>query len=74
MISNLFYRQYVNGIFALFSFPDYAEKFKEYLSSQHLNIHFLERKKKMLVYIFYMLTVFVKAGDSQLTLSEKDLS
>ena len=30
----VFYRRYVDDIFALFSSPDHADKFKEYLSSK----------------------------------------
>ena len=36
----VFYRHYVDDIFALFSSPDHADKFKEYLSSKHPNINF----------------------------------
>ena len=48
----VFYRRYVDDIFALFSSPDHADKFKEYLSSKHPNINFLLRKRKMVVYLF----------------------
>ena len=36
----VFYRRYVDGICALFSSLDHANKFKEYLSSEHTNINF----------------------------------
>ena len=42
----VFYRRYVDDIFALFSSPDHADKFKEYLSSKHLNINFSIEKEK----------------------------
>ena len=42
----VFYRRYVDDIFALFSFPDHADKFKEYLSSKHPNINFSIEKEK----------------------------
>ena len=35
-----FYRCYIDDIFVLFSFPDHADKFREYLSSKHTNITF----------------------------------
>ena len=35
----VFYRRYVNDIFALFSSPVHADKFKEHLSSKHRNIN-----------------------------------
>ena len=40
------YRQYVDGIFVLFSSPDHADKFEEYLSSKHPNINFSIEKEK----------------------------
>ena len=39
-------RRYVDDIFALFSSPDHADKFKEYLSSKHPNINFSIEKEK----------------------------
>ena len=42
----MFYRQYVDDIFALFFSLDHADKFKEYLSSKHSNIHFSVEKEK----------------------------
>ena len=42
----VFYRRYVDDIFALFSSPDHADKFKEYLSSKHSNINFSVEKEK----------------------------
>ena len=34
----VFYRRYTDDIFVLFSSPNYADKFREYLSSKHPNI------------------------------------
>ena len=34
----VFYRCYIDDIFVLFSSPDHADKFREYLSSKHPNI------------------------------------
>ena len=34
----VFYRRYIDDIFVLFSSPDHADKFREYLSSKHPNI------------------------------------
>ena len=42
----VFYRRYVDDIFALFASPDHADKFKEYLSSKHPNINFSIEKEK----------------------------
>ena len=42
----VFYRRYVDDIFALFSSPDHADKFKECLSSKHPNINFSIEKEK----------------------------
>ena len=41
----VFYRRYVDDTFVLFSSPDHADEFKEYLSSKHPNIIFLHREK-----------------------------
>ena len=41
----VFYKQYVDDIFVLFSSLDQAEKFKKYFSSKHLNINFLLEKE-----------------------------
>ena len=42
----MFYRRYVDDIFAVFSSPDHADQFKEYLSSKHSNINFSIEKEK----------------------------
>ena len=42
----VFYRRYVDDIVALFSSPDHADTFKEYLSSKHPNINFSLEKEK----------------------------
>ena len=36
----VFYRSYVDDIFALFFFPDHANKYQENLSSKHPNLNF----------------------------------
>ena len=43
---DVFYRRYVDNIFALFSSPDHKDKFKQYLSSKHANINFYIEKEK----------------------------
>ena len=42
----VFYRHYINDIFVLFSFPDHADKFREYLPSKHPNINFSIEKEE----------------------------
>ena len=42
----VFYRRYVDDIFVLFSSPDHADKFREYLSSKHPNIKFSIEKEE----------------------------
>ena len=42
----IFYRHYINDIFALFSSNDNADKFKEYLLSKHPKIKFSIEKEK----------------------------
>ena len=42
----VFYRRYIDGIFVLFSSPDHADKFREYLSSKHPNIKFSIEKEE----------------------------
>ena len=59
-------------IFALFSFPDYAEKCMEYLSSKHLNIRFsLEKEKGGFFFSFLVSTFFETMGKLQLLFIEK---
>ena len=54
-------RSYVDDTFLQFSSPDHSDKLKEHLSSKHLNIDFREReKRKMVVYLFQMLTFATK--------------
>ena len=54
----VFYRRYVDGIFALFSSPDYADKVKEYLSSKHSNINFSIEKEKNDCLLFLDVNIF----------------
>ena len=67
----LFYRRYVNYIFAPFSSPDYAYKFKEYLSPKHLNIYFSIEKENDNCLLFLNIKIFVKTENLQLMFSEK---
>ena len=41
----VYYRRYVDDIFALFRLPDHLEKFPSYLNSKHKNIKFTYEKK-----------------------------
>ena len=41
----VYYRRYVNDIFALFRSPDHLEKFTDYLNSKHKNIKFTYEKE-----------------------------
>ena len=54
----VFYRCYVDDIFALFSSPDHADKFKEDLSSKHPNINFSMEKEKDGCLPFLDVTIF----------------
>ena len=42
----VFYRRYIDDIFVLFSSPDHADKFREYLSSKHPSIKFSVEKEE----------------------------
>ena len=42
----VFYRRYIDDIFVLFSSPDHADKFREYLSSKHPNLKFSIQKEE----------------------------
>ena len=42
----VYYRRYVDDIFALFRSPDYLQKFKNYLNSRHRNISFTCEKEQ----------------------------
>ena len=42
----VFYRRYIDDIFVLFSSPDHADKFREYLLSKHPNIKFSIQKEE----------------------------
>ena len=42
----VFYRRYIDDIFVLFSSPDHADKFREYLSPKHANIKFSIEKEE----------------------------
>ena len=70
----MFFKQYVDHIFALFSSPVNAKEFKEYLPSKYPNIHFSEEKKKVIVYLIQILKFLVKTGDLYQFLSKKTFS
>ena len=42
----VFCRRYIDDIFVLFSTPDHADKFREYLPSKHPNINFFIEKEE----------------------------
>ena len=67
----VFYRRYVDDIFALFCFPDHAYKFKEYLSFKYRNIHLSidKEKNEWLFKIFFFF--FVKTRNLLLVSIEK---
>ena len=54
----VFYRRYVDDIFALFCSPYHADKFKEYFSSKHGNINFSMEKEKNVSLSFLDITIF----------------
>ena len=47
------YRRYIDDIFVLFSTPDHADKFREYLPSKHPNINFFYRERGRLSFTFF---------------------
>ena len=57
---SVFYRRYVDDIFALLSSPDHADKFKEYLSSKHPNINVSIEKEKDSCLPFLDVNIFRK--------------
>ena len=65
----VFYRCYIDDIFVLFSSPDHADKFREYLSSKHPNIKFSIEKEEDGRLPF--LTFFMKMINLQLMSIEK---
>ena len=67
----MFYRHYADDIFALFTAPDHADKFKEYLSSKHPNINFSIVKEKDGCLPFLDVNIFVKTRHFQLTSVKK---
>ena len=64
MISNLYsiYRPYVHDIFALYQSSNHVGKFKEYLSSKHLNINFSIEKEKDGCLTFLDVNIFCENG------------
>ena len=63
----MFYRCYLDNIFALFSSPNHADKFKEYLPSKHSNINFSIEKEKHGCLPFLDVNIFLKTRNLQLT-------
>ena len=59
---SVFYRQYVDDIFVLFSPLNQAEKFKKYLSSKHPNINFSLEKESYGRLSFSDINIFRKKG------------
>ena len=53
-----FYRRYINEIFALFSSSNYADRFREYLSSKHPNIKFSVEKEEDDCFPFLDINIF----------------
>ena len=54
----VFYRRYIDDIFVLFSSPDHADKFREYLSSNYPNINFPIEKKEHCCLPFLDINIF----------------
>ena len=54
----MFYRRYADDIFALFSSPDHADKFQEYLSSKHPNINVSVEKNEDGCLLFLDVNIF----------------
>ena len=54
----VFFRRYIDDIFVLFSSPDHADKFREYLSSKHSNIKFSIEKEEDCCLPFLHVTIF----------------
>ena len=58
----VFYRPYIDDIFVLFSSPDHADKFREYLSSKHPNIKFSIEKEEDGFLPFLDINIFGENG------------
>ena len=67
----VFYKRYVDEIFALFSSPYHADKFKEYLSSKHSNINFSIEKEKDSCLPFLDVNIFRENEKFAITSIEK---
>ena len=65
------YRRYVHDILALFSFPDHADKFREYLSSKHPDINVSIEKKEGGCFPFLDVNIFCENSHLELTSLEK---
>ena len=59
----VFYRRYVDDIFVLFAFLDYAETFKKYLSSKQPNINFSVEKENVIFFLSVLsINIFREKG------------
>ena len=67
----MFHRRCVDDIFALFSSPNYADKFKEYMSSKHPIINFSIEKEEDGCLHFLELIFLVKTKNLKLMSTEK---
>ena len=67
----IFYRCYVDDIFALFSSPDHADKCNEYLSSKHPNTNVSLEKEKDGCLPFLDANIFMKTRSFRLKSIEK---
>ena len=68
----VFYRRYVDGIFALFSSSDHGDKFTEYLSSKTLNINFYIEKDKDYCLPFLDVNNFLENKKSEINFYRKN--
>ena len=67
----MFYRHYIDDIVTLFSSPNHADEFKEYMSSKHRIINFSIEKEEDDCLSFLELIFFVKKKNLQLMSIEK---
>ena len=56
----MFYRGYIDAILVLFSSPDHADKFREYLSSKHSNIKSSTEKEEDGCLPFLVKTIYLQ--------------
>ena len=68
----VFYRQYVDDIFVLFSSIDHVKKFKKPLFFKHLNIKFSLEKEKDVHLSFLDINIFLKKGKFVTNIYQKE--